>query len=62
MQEELEAILRGETFLTIHKMNGGRWEKGRTVIISKVDKIYLRTDPENLTEHDHVNVKEFQLF
>ena len=27
-QEVLEAILRGDTFLTIHKMNGGKWKKG----------------------------------
>ena len=58
-QEVLEAILKGETFLTIYKMNGGKWKRGRAVTISKVDKIYLRTDSANLTEHDRVDVQEF---
>ena len=58
-QEVLEAMLKGETFLTIHKMNGGKWKRGRAVTISKVDKIYLRSDSENVKEHDRVDVQEF---
>ncbi len=58
-QEVLEALLKGETFLTIYKMNGGKWKKGGAVTISKVDKIYLRANSENLSENDRVDVQEF---
>ncbi len=58
-QEVHEAMLKGETFLTIQKMNGGKWKKGKVIFIAKTDESFLNINSENLIEHNLVNVQEF---
>lgn len=58
-QEVLEAILRGDTFLTIHKTNGGKWKKGKEISISKSDELSLSTSSKNLIEYNLINIPEF---
>ena len=58
-EEVLEALNSGNTFLTIHKSENGKWKKGNRFNIIKVEKIYLRTDSENIAEDYVMDLTEF---
>ena len=57
-QEVLDAMLRGETFSTIHKMNG-KWKKGIRIFKSSTNTLFLNIDFEDLLENNNVTIAEF---
>ena len=42
-EEVLEALNSGYTFLTIRKVENGKWKKGNRFNVINVEKVYLRT-------------------
>jgi hypothetical protein len=59
MEEVLDAMQKGETFLTISKANGGKWKKGKSILIANTDSLFLNIDSENLIEPNLVTIPEF---
>jgi len=59
LEEVLNAMRRGETFLTISKANGGKWKKGNSILITNSNKLVLNTDSKKLLHHDLVVIPEF---
>jgi hypothetical protein len=47
------------TFLTISKANGGKWKKGKSILIANTDSLFLNIDSENLIEPNLVTIPEF---
>ena len=58
-EEVLEALNSGNTFLTIHKGGNRKWKKGNRFNVIKVEKVYLRTDSENIAEDYVIDLTEF---
>ena len=58
-EEILEALNSGNTFLTIRKVENGKWKKGNRFNVTKVEKVYLRTDSENIAGDYVMDLAEF---
>jgi hypothetical protein len=58
-QEVLNAISNGNTFSTIHKIEEGKWKKGRGVFLSTSDKEFLGTESGSLTKDELSDIPDF---
>lgn len=58
-EEVLEAMSKGNTFTTIRRLPDGRWKRGTTVSLSRVEEIFLRTDSEKMPEDKLTDLPEF---
>lgn len=59
-QTIVDAINNGSTFVTIYKTNDGKWNKGQTVFIIKVNGTsYLKTVDNGKEEDNLENLPEF---
>jgi hypothetical protein len=59
MEEVLDAMQRGETFLTISKVNGGKWRKGKSFLITSTNALFLNTDSKKSMYNNLVTIPEF---
>ena len=59
LDEVRDAMQRGETFLTISKVNGSKWKKGKSILISNTNALFLNIDSEELMEPEFVAIPEF---
>ena len=58
-EEVLDAMQRGETFITISKVNGGKWKKGKNILLGNPDVLFLNPDAQNLIYDDCLMIPEF---
>jgi hypothetical protein len=58
-EELLEALVKGNSFVTIIKKENGKWTKGMEVTISSNKEIFVRTDFRNIPEDLLESLPEF---
>jgi hypothetical protein len=59
LEEVLTAMNKGATFITISKVNGGKWKKGESIFIASPDVLFLKTASDKLIYNDLVTIPEF---
>ena len=58
-EEVLAAMHKGETFITISKVNGSKWKKGKNILLANPDVLFLNPDSQNLIYDDRLAIPEF---
>ena len=58
-EEVMDAIIKGNTFVTISKDERGKWKRGINVFMLIAKEVYLNTDSKRNTEDYLVNIPEF---
>ena len=58
-EEVLNAMQRGETFITISRVNGGKWKKGKNILLANPDVLFLNPDSQNLIYDNRLTIPEF---
>jgi len=58
-EEVMDAIIKGNRFVTISKDDRGRWKRGINVFLLMARETYLNTDNTSNTEDYLMNIPEF---
>jgi hypothetical protein len=59
MEEVLDAVQRGDKFLTIFKVNRGKWKKGKSVLITNPNALFVDPDSKKIMNDDLITIPEF---
>jgi hypothetical protein len=58
-EEVMEAIIKGNTFVTISKDDRGKWKRGINIFLLMANEVYLNTGNIKDTEDFLINIPEF---